>query len=241
MRLFVLSGLAAAMTLTACSGGDGEADAKTPAGDAAASEVATGADEASNAPRVVPAPEGSLAGEVMALGSPDAPLTIIEYASLTCPGCAAFHVQILPEIKEKYIDTGKVRFEFREFPTDPQNLAYAGFYLARCAATQKGSSAYFAMIDTLFKRQRDWAYGPTPGETLEEIAAQAGISREALQDCFFREEVKTAVAQNVTAGIEEHIVGVTPSFIVNDIAFDWGRSAEGMSNAIEAELAKLEQ
>ena len=242
MRLFVLSGLAAAMTLTACGGGDGEADASSAEAlsDAAVNVVAS-ADEGANEPRVVPAPEGSRAGEVMELGSPDATLTIFEYASLTCPGCAMFHAQILPEIKETYIDTGKVRFEFREFPANPQTLAYAGFYLSRCAATQKGSPAYFAMIDTLFKRQRDWAYGPTPGETLEEIAAQAGINREALQDCCFREEVKAAVAQNVTAGIEQHKVGGTPTFIVNDEPFEWGRSAESMAAAIDAELAKLEQ
>ncbi|MEM9422790.1 MAG: DsbA family protein [Pseudomonadota bacterium] len=241
MRFFALSGLTIAMALAACSNGeDANAQSDTAPTHSASADVPT-TEGSDSEPRIVPAPEGSLAGGTMAMGSEDAPLTIIEYASLTCPGCAVFHAQILPEIKEKYIDTGKVRFEFREFPTPPKNLAYAGSYLARCAATTKGSPAYFAMIDTLFKRQQDWAYSPTPGETLEEIAAQAGINREALQDCFFREDVKSAVRANVNAGIEAHKVGQTPTFIVNDKHFDWGRSASNMADAIDAELAKLEQ
>lgn len=202
-------------------------------------EVAEDADtgETSEA-RVVAAPAGSRSAEPMVIGAADAPLTIIEYASVTCPGCASFHNQILPEIKEKYIETGKVRFEYREFPTAPANLAYAGFYLARCAATQNGAPAYFAMLDALYERQREWAFGPTPGETLENIAAQAGIDREGLEQCFYREDIKAAVKANVVEGMETHNVRGTPTLIVDDEELQWTRSIEGLTEAIERELAE---
>ncbi|ADM08501.1 twin-arginine translocation signal domain protein [Parvularcula bermudensis HTCC2503] len=183
------------------------------------------------------APEGSLAGATMALGSEEAPLTIIEYASVTCPACAAFHAQYFPEIKEKYIDTGKVRFIYREFPTAPQNLAYAGFYTARCAATDRGPVAYFAMLDTLYARQREWAYGDNPGDVLENIAAQAGIDRQELETCFRREDIRSAVKANVLEGVEAHGVNSTPTFIVDDEELDWNRGSETMSEAIERALA----
>ena len=87
----------------------------------------------------------------MVLGDPTAPVTIIEYASMTCPHCAHFSTTTFPELKKRYIDTGKVRFIFREFPLD--QLAAAGFILARCAGPDK----YFPKIETLFAPQRDWA------------------------------------------------------------------------------------
>ena len=86
----------------------------------------------------------------MSLGKADAPVTIVEYASMTCPHCAHFHETTLPELKTKYIDTGKVRLIFREFPFDPR--AEAGFMLARCAKDN-----YFPMVEVLFKQQQSWA------------------------------------------------------------------------------------
>ena len=86
----------------------------------------------------------------MALGDEKAPITVIEYASMTCPHCAHFSETTFPELKKRYIDTGKVRFMFREFPLD--QLAAAGFILARCAGPDK----YFPLIETLFAQQRDW-------------------------------------------------------------------------------------
>ena len=89
------------------------------------------------------------AGDVM-IGSDKAPVTVIEYASMTCPHCAHFSETTFPELKKRYIDTGKVRFLFREFPLD--QLAAAGFVLARCAGPDK----YFPLIETLFAQQHDW-------------------------------------------------------------------------------------
>lgn len=242
IRLIALIGLSS-LALAACGG---SSDAETPApetiADAALEEEGTTAtpettETPADEPQSVPAPEGSLAGGVMAIGAEDAPLTIVEYASVTCPACAAFHQSIFPEVKEKFIETGKVRFEYREFPTNPQNLAYAGFYLARCAATDRGAPAYFAMLDTLYEQQREWAYGPTPGVVLENIAAQAGIDREGLEQCFYREDVKAAVKANVVRGLEEDNVRATPTFMVDGEVLEWERSPEGMVAAIERELA----
>ena len=108
------------------------------------------------------------------LGKDDAPVTIIEYASMTCPHCAHFHETVYPELKKRYIDTGKVRFIFREFPLDP--LAAAGFMLARCG----GKDKYFPMIETLFAQQKDWVV-QKPLEPLLAIAKQAGFTQQTLR------------------------------------------------------------
>ncbi|WOI52833.1 DsbA family protein [Parvularcula sp. LCG005] len=240
-RLFALP-LLASIALVACGGSD-SADSAEETTTAAPTETAapSASEQADAAPaseRVVAAPEGSQAGNAMVLGSPDAPVKIIEYASVVCPACAYFHTEVLSGVRADYIDTGKVSIEFREFPTNPQNLAYAGFYLARCAATQKGSPAYFKMLGTLFERQREWAYGPTPGAVLENIAAQAGINREGLEECFYREDVKSAVKANIVSGHEEFEVSKTPTLFIDGEEISWGKSAEEFAEILDAELAK---
>src|SRR5271165_3786716 len=107
------------------------------------------------------APAGPLGDQV--LGADNAPVTIVEYASMTCPHCAQFQAKTFPKLKERYIDTGKVRFIFREFPLDP--LAAGAFMLARCADKDK----YFAVIDLLFGTQRDWVV-PNPLQPLLNVA-----------------------------------------------------------------------
>src|SRR5690242_13662638 len=111
-------------------------------------------------------------------GKADAPVTIIEYASMTCPHCANFHKGTYPALKEKYIDTGKVRFIFREFPLD--ELAVAASMLARCAGSPEKS---MAMIDVLFASQDKWAVRQ-PIPVLKQIAKQAGITEKAFDDCL---------------------------------------------------------
>src|SRR5207249_2689663 len=104
-----------------------------------------------------------------ALGKPDAPITIIEYASVSCSHCANFHTKVFPVLKSKYIDTGQVRFIMREFPFDQH--AAAGFMLARCA----GDDKYFAMLDLLFEQQSTWLIQGSL-EPLKTLAKQAGFS-----------------------------------------------------------------
>src|SRR5262245_46064913 len=131
---------------------------------------------------VVPASAQALLNETgplgdMALGDEKAPVTIIEYASMTCPHCAAFHATTYPELKKRYIHTGKVRFIFREFPLD--QLALAAFLIARCAGPDK----YFPMIDTLFQQQKEWLV-QKPLAPLLAIAKQAGMSEQAFNECL---------------------------------------------------------
>src|SRR5687768_5061793 len=106
----------------------------------------------------------------MALGKPDAPVTVIEYASMTCPHCAHFHAETLKAFKEKYVDTGKVRLIFREFPFD--GLALRASMLARCA----GAERYFPMLDVLFQQQNQWTRAKDPMAALAQIGRLAGVS-----------------------------------------------------------------
>lgn len=235
MKYGWMTGGLAALTLAACGGGN-SAETETPATPLAEAPAATETEApAADGPRVTPVPAGSLAGNPMILGPDDAPIKMIEYASVTCPGCASFHRLGWPFVKNMLVETGRVNFEYREFPTNPQNLAYAGFYLARCTATSNGPSAYFKILDTLYERQMEWAYGPEPGAILENIAAQAGIDRTGLEGCFFREDIKTAVADNVKTGVEDNVRG-TPTFLLEGETFDWGASPLAMLHNVEMEL-----
>jgi len=116
----------------------------------------------------------------MALGPANAPVTITEFASMTCPHCAAFTEKVFPKIKSEYIDSGKIRFVFREFPLDIK--AAAGSMLARCIA-KDDAGKYFAVIDMLFKQQNDWVVKNTT-ETLTRIGLQAGLSKQAVEECL---------------------------------------------------------
>ena len=107
----------------------------------------------------------------VALGPENAKVTIIEYASLTCSHCANFHKTTWPELKKRYIDTGKVRFVLREFPHDP--LATACFMLARCDTKKK----YYPITDLLFEQQRNWAFTDKPLDALRGLMRQAGFSQ----------------------------------------------------------------
>jgi len=144
-----------------------------------------------------------------ALGSPDAPVTVYEYASLTCNHCAAFHLQSFPEIMEKYVETGQVRWVIRSFPFDP--AATAAVMLARCS----GENRYYKFLDVLFEQQPQWAFSGNPGANLEAIAKQGGFSSEAYNACVQNEEIFEHVRDVQTRGQEVHGVRSTPTFFVN--------------------------
>src|SRR3984957_6905456 len=144
----------------------------------------------------------------MSLGDEKAPVTIIEYASMTCPHCAHFSETTFPELKKKYIDTGKVRFIFREFPLD--QLAAAGFILARCAGPDK----YFPLIETLFAQQKDWVV-QRPLAPLTAIAKQAGLSQEAFEACLDNRQMLEGIEKVRNQASEKFGVNATPTFFVN--------------------------
>lgn len=152
-------------------------------------------------------PDAGPLGDVW-LGSADAKVTIVEYASLTCSHCATFHSATWPELKKKYIDTGKVRFTLREFPLDP--LATAGFMLARC----NGNDKYIPMTDLLFAQQRNWAFTEKPVDALSALVKQAGFTQESFEACLKRQDIYDAVTVVKDGGAKAG-VDSTPTFFIN--------------------------
>ena len=173
----------------------------------------------------------------MAVGNEDATVTVIEYASLTCPHCATFHETVYPQIKENYVDTGKVRFIFREFPTAPADLSIAASMLARCAADKGGQEAYFLVLGALFKTQRAWITGESPREELIKVANQAGMDEAAFDTCVKRRELLDLINGNVTHARDNYDVRSTPSFVVNGDLRHFS-NVEDFSKAIDEALEK---
>jgi protein-disulfide isomerase len=157
------------------------------------------------------------------LGKADAPVTIVEYASLTCSHCAHFHNTVFPALKEKYIDTGKVRFILREFPLD--NLAAAAAMLARCA----GGEATHAMTGVLFKTQEKWAFvrGSAVPE-LFKIAQQAGFTQERFDTCLNDKQTLNQIVSARDMASKEFGVNSTPTFFIN------GKRLKARSDTIES-------
>ena len=147
----------------------------------------------------------------MALGPATATVTITEFASMTCPHCATFTETVFPKIKKEYIDSGKIRFVFREFPLDIK--AAAGSMLARCIA-KEDSGKYFAVIDMLFKQQSDWALKNTT-ETLTRIGKQAGLSQQGVEDCLKDQALLDKLAADQKFANEVLKVNSTPTFFIN--------------------------
>src|SRR3954453_15615376 len=147
----------------------------------------------------------------MALGPKDAALTITEYASMTCPHCAAFNEQVFPKIKSEYIDTGKVRYVFREFPLDIK--AAAGSMLSRCIANGDAPK-YFAVTDMLFRQQNDWVVKNTT-ETLTRIGKQAGLTQQQVEACLKDQALLDKIAADQKYASDVLKVDSTPTFFVN--------------------------
>src|SRR6201986_2028430 len=147
----------------------------------------------------------------MAIGPADAKVTITEYASMTCPHCAAFNADVFPKIKSEYIDTGKVRYIFREFPLDIK--AAAGSMLSRCIANGD-SGKYFAVVDLLFRQQGDWVVKNTT-ETLTRIGKQAGLSQQEVEDCLKDQSLLDKIAADQKYASEVLKVNSTPTFFIN--------------------------
>jgi protein-disulfide isomerase len=147
----------------------------------------------------------------MALGPANATVTITEYASMTCPHCAAFTETVFPKIKSEFIDSGKIRFVFREFPLDIK--AAAGSMLARCIA-KDDAGKYFAVVDLLFKQQNDWVMKNTT-ETLTRIGKQAGLSQQAVEDCLKDQALLDKIAADQKFASEVLKVNSTPTFFIN--------------------------
>jgi protein-disulfide isomerase len=166
--------------------------------------------------------------EEMSIGDPNAPNVIVEYASMTCPHCAEFHKELFPEIKSRLVDTGKVRFIFREFPLD--KLAAFAFMVARCS----GKDGYFPMIDSLFKTQETWAFAEgDPMPKLFEVAKQAGFTQEKFDKCVEDQDLFDKIVQVRKRANEEFKVNSTPSFFVNGKPLDHPEGIEAFEALLQ--------
>ena len=164
-------------------------------------------------------------GEV-STGDAKAPVTIIEYASMTCPHCANFAINTFPTLKEKYIDTGKVRFIFREFPFDP--VAAGAFMLARCA----GNDKFLAVVDLLFHTQRTWAVEKPLGPLLQ-IVKQAGFTEKSFKECLANQKVLDGVEWVRNRAADKFKVDSTPTFFINGQIQKGAMSFDEMEKVIE--------
>ena len=164
-------------------------------------------------------------------GDPKAPVTMIEYASATCPHCAEFHNDIWPGIKKDYVETGKVFFILREFPTD--QTALGAFMLARCVAEDK----YFAVIDLMFRRQAVWTKG-RPKDELYKIVGMAGLSAADADACLNRKELFDAIMATRKMATEDFGVKGTPTFFVNGTYLDGHEDPQAVRKSLDDALAK---
>ena len=148
----------------------------------------------------------------MNLGSPKAPVHVVEYLSLTCPHCAEFHEQVFPAFKAKYIDTGRVYFTVRELLTAPSNVAAAGFLLARC----NGGARYFQVVDQVFKSQPRWQQGNIK-PIFVEIAKANGLTEAQFEACLTDAKASSALQARLEYATGTDKVTGTPTFFVNGV------------------------
>jgi protein-disulfide isomerase len=167
----------------------------------------------------------------MALGPATASVTITEYGSMTCPHCAKFNETVFPKIKSEYIDTGKVRYVFREFPRDPKDAAAS--MLARGIA-RDDAGKYFAVIDSLFKQQNQFLEKST--ETLIRIGKQAGLSQQAVKACIKDQALLDKLAADRKFAIEVLKVDGTPTFFINGAMLKGAPSFEAFDKRIKSLL-----
>lgn len=168
----------------------------------------------------------------MVLGNDKASVTVIEYASMTCPHCANFQQNTFPELKKRYIDTGKIRYIFREFPLD--NLAAAASMLARCAG-KDDKEKYFALVDTLFQQQRQWAV-EKPIPPLLAIAKQAGFTEQTFNACLANQQILDGIESVRKRAVDTFKVQSTPTFFINGAVYPGAMSIDEMAKLIDPQL-----
>jgi protein-disulfide isomerase len=143
------------------------------------------------------------------IGDPAAPITIIEYASMTCPHCAEFHAETLPQLMKDWIEPGKAKLIYREFPLD--KYAAAASQITRCAPKEK----YFVFVKAFFAQQKSWARAQDPIKMLTQLAGLGGMSQADVDACLANEELQDAILQMRLDGQMEYDVNSTPSFVIN--------------------------
>ncbi len=169
---------------------------------------------------------GERPGDI-ALGDPDAPVTVIEFFSLTCPHCRWFHENIYNRLKPDYVDAGKVRYVFRDFPL---NLpALQATILAHCA----GRDRYAAFVDVLFQTFDDWASAGDYSEKLAQIGELGGVSRDRFEACLADKDLENAIFQSIADAQAEYGVSSTPTVIVNGEKYEGAMRFEAFAEHID--------
>ena len=163
----------------------------------------------------------------LALGDPDAPVTVIEYFSLTCPACRWFHQNIFDPLKRDYVDAGTVRFVARDFPLNMPAVQAA--ILAHCA----GRDRYFTFVDVLFQTFDDWASSRDYTEKLAQIGELGGVSRDRFEDCLADTNLESSIFQLMASAQAEYDVDSTPTVIVNGERYEGKMSFEAFARHID--------
>jgi protein-disulfide isomerase len=166
------------------------------------------------------------------LGNPGAPITIVEYASLTCPHCAHFANDVLPEIKKEWIDTGKAKLVLRDFPLDEPALRAA--MIARCAPADR----YYAFADTFFAAQEKWVRSPDYREALARLAKLGGMSKEEFDTCLNNTELENKIVEGRLKATQELEVNSTPTFFINGSKFAGAPTKEEFEKLLSGLAAK---
>jgi protein-disulfide isomerase len=177
-------------------------------------------------PAAPPAPGSSRASPLAigpndrVLGSAEAPITIVEYASLTCPHCAHFEADVLPKLREKWIDPGKVKLVLRDYPLDQPALDAA--VVARCAPPER----FYGFVETLFAQQQRWVMAKDYKAALARIAELGGLGKSQLDTCLAKKELEQQVLQSRLTASQELGVESTPSFFINGTKFEGAPTVE---------------
>mgnify|MGYP003666560753 FL=1 len=184
-----------------------------------------------------PAPSGTVADlkltdKEYAMGPADAKVVLVEYASLTCPHCAQFHTSVLPDIKKEFVDTGKIRYVYRDFPLD--RLALGAAMVARCA----GRDSFFGFIDTFYAAQGQWSRASNPISALGNLAKLGGMSQSKFEACLKDVEVQNGILQQRLEASNEFKVQATPTVFVNGERFGGGMTLDQMRTLLNRKLAE---
>src|SRR5712675_2252785 len=166
------------------------------------------------------------------LGKAEAPITIIEYASLTCPHCAHFDVTVLPKLKEKWIDTGKAKLVLRDYPLDEPALRAA--MIARCAPPDR----FYAYVDTLFAAQEKWVMAKDYREALARLVKIGGMSKDEFDNCLKNTALENKIVEGRLVASKELDVNSTPTFFINGTKFAGAPTVEEFDKALSGVAVK---
>lgn len=176
---------------------------------------------------------GPVTSEDMSLGNANAKVTVIEYASASCPHCARWNNDVFPAFKTKYIDTGKIHYVFREFLTEPVEVAAAGFLTARCA----GKDKYFSVLDAIYRAQTAMYQSGDVRGTLLKIAQSAGLTEAQFNTCINDDKALKSLNDRVQTYQDRDKIDATPTFIINGKKYDGEQTLAQLDQEIAAAQA----